>query len=104
VKKIVVPVDPDLIDLIPGFLSNKRKDSATIAELADKADYEALRGLGHKLKGEGGGYGLDAISAIGVALEGAAAARDLAAIRRCHSELLAYLEAIEIVADESAAR
>lgn len=102
-KKIVVPVDPDLIDLIPGFLHNKREDSAKIAELADKADYEALRGLGHKLKGEGGGYGLDTISAIGVALEGAAAARDLAAIHRCCSELLAYLDAIEIVADQNLA-
>ena len=96
-NKIVVQVDPDLIDLIPGFLSNKRKDAAKLAELVNNADYDALRGLGHKLKGEGGGYGLDAISDIGVALEDAAKTRDLAAVSNCHSQLLEYLEALEVV-------
>jgi HPt (histidine-containing phosphotransfer) domain-containing protein len=97
VNKIVVQVDPDLIDLIPGFLSNKRKDADKIAELVNNADYEALRGLGHKLKGEGGGYGLDTISDIGVSLEDAAVERDLAALRACHSQLLEFLDGIEIV-------
>ncbi len=96
-KKIVVQVDPDLIDLIPGFLSNKRKDADKIAELVNNADYEALRGLGHKLKGEGGGYGLDTISDIGESLEDAAVERDLAALRECHSQLLEYLDTVEIV-------
>jgi len=99
VKKIVVQVDPDLSDLIPRFLSNKRKDADKIAEAADNADYEALRGLGHKLKGEGGGYGLDAISEIGAALEGAAAAHDLGAVRQCHSQLVEYLDSVEIVSE-----
>jgi HPt (histidine-containing phosphotransfer) domain-containing protein len=97
VNKIVVQVDPDLIDLIPGFLSNKRKDADKIAELVNNADYEALRGLGHKLKGEGGGYGLDTISDIGVSIEDAAVERDLGALREYHSQLLEYLDSVEIV-------
>ena len=95
-NKIMVHVDPDLIDLIPGFLSNKRKDADQIAELVNRADYEELRHLGHKLKGEGGGYGLDTISDIGVSIETAAIERDLAAIRECRSQLVEYLDAIEI--------
>lgn len=98
-KKIVVQVDPDLSDLIPGFLSNKRKDAGKIAEAADNADYEALRGLGHKLKGEGGGYGLDGITEIGAALERATAARDLVAVRQCLKQLVEYLDSVEIVTE-----
>lgn len=97
--KIVVRVDPDLVDLIPGFLANKRKDADKIADAAARADYEALRGIGHKLKGEGGGYGLDTISEIGVALETAAAARDPGAARKCHGELVDYLDSVEIVSE-----
>ncbi len=98
-SKTVVLVDPDLIDLIPGFLNNKRKDAVTIAEAAERGDCDALRAIGHKLKGEGGSYGLDRITELGAAIEGAALSRDLAAVRRHHGELVEYLDSVEIVAE-----
>jgi HPt (histidine-containing phosphotransfer) domain-containing protein len=98
-KKFVVHVDPDLSDLMPGFLANKREDTHKIATAAGISDYEGLKALGHRIKGEGGGYGLDSISDIGAELERAANDNDLAAIHRCAEELSVYLDSIEIIFD-----
>ena len=96
-KRVVVRIDPDLSDLIPGFLAHKRDDAAKIRVAADQSDYETMGKIGHKLKGEGGSYGLDAVSEIGSAIEQAAKSHDLAAVRRCAEELSTYLDSVEIV-------
>ena len=95
--KFVVRIDPDLSDLVPGFLANKRNDSHQIMAAADRSDFDALGRIGHKIKGEGGSYGLDKISDIGAELEHAAKAADPEAARRCARELLNYLDAVEVV-------
>jgi HPt (histidine-containing phosphotransfer) domain-containing protein len=96
-NKFVVQIDPDLSDLVPGFLANKRNDSNQIIAAAEKSDFDALGKIGHKIKGEGGSYGLDKISDIGADIERAAKAEDIEAAMRCGRELLAYLDAVEIV-------
>jgi HPt (histidine-containing phosphotransfer) domain-containing protein len=97
VGRLIVQVDRDLSDLIPGFLEHKRNDARIIAAAIDRADYDELGRIGHKMKGEGGSYGLDTITDIGAALERAAAGRNLAALQRCAEELRHYLESIDIV-------
>ena len=67
-SRFVVNADPDLSDLIPGFLEHKRDDLAAIVRAIEDADYETLAPFGHKIKGEGGSYGLDRISEIGARL------------------------------------
>jgi CheY-like chemotaxis protein/HPt (histidine-containing phosphotransfer) domain-containing protein len=96
-NKFVVQIDPDLSDLVPGFLANKRNDSNQIIAAAEKSDFDTLGKIGHKIKGEGGSYGLDKISDIGADIERAAKAEDMEAAMRCGRELLAYLDAVEIV-------
>jgi CheY-like chemotaxis protein/HPt (histidine-containing phosphotransfer) domain-containing protein len=96
-KHPVVRVDPDLSDLIPGFIARKREDVATLSTAAAQNDYETLSKIGHRLKGEGGSYGFDAISEIGSAIEQAAKSRDLAGVRRGAGELSTYLESVEII-------
>jgi hypothetical protein len=49
------------------------------------------------MKGDGGGYGLDAISTIGAALEHAAAREDRSAIRRHTAELIDFLARVTVV-------
>jgi HPt (histidine-containing phosphotransfer) domain-containing protein len=97
VEKIVVQVDADLEDLIPGYLQNRQQDAESVLQALDKQDFETIRVLGHTMKGTGGGYGLDAITEIGRTLEEAAKSRDMAVIRQGASALLAYLQAVEVV-------
>ncbi|MBW2038433.1 MAG: Hpt domain-containing protein [Deltaproteobacteria bacterium] len=96
-KKIIVHVDPEIEDLIPGFLENRRNDVKTLQEALTKGDYETIRILGHSMKGSGGGYGFDAITEIGRSLEDAAKTKNTEETRRWVDELLHYLERVEVV-------
>ncbi len=94
---IVVYVDRDIEDLIPEFLENKERDVYAIAAALTQRDYETIRVLGHSMKGSGGGYGFDAITEIGAALERAALNRQDEEIRRWTDELEDYLGRVQVV-------
>lgn len=96
-EKIIVRVDSDLEDLIPGFLENRAHDIKSMQDALARKDYAAIAQLGHNLKGIGGGYGFDPISAIGGSIEKAAKTENSAQIRQSIDELSDYLERIEIV-------
>jgi histidine phosphotransfer protein HptB len=97
VEKIVVHVDADLEDLIPGYLQNRHQDVESVLQAVDKQDFETIRVLGHTMRGTGGGYGFDAITEMGRTLEEAAKSRDIAVIRQGAAALLAYLRAVKVV-------
>lgn len=96
-QPITVYVDPDLKEIVPGFLDNRRRDAAAIDRALQSGDFETARVLGHRMKGDGGGYGFDAISDIGAALERAAARRDRPAIARHLEELTDFIARVDVV-------
>jgi len=96
-KQIIVSVDRDLEDLIPGFIKNRIKDIETIKKDLEIRDYESIRILGHSMKGAGGGYGFNAISDIGRVLEQAAKDLNTEAIQKEIAALADYLERVEVV-------
>ena len=63
-EKMVVQVDPELEDLIPGYLENRHSDVQSILAALERGDCETIRVLAHSMKGSGGGYGFDAITDI----------------------------------------
>ncbi|MFH0350550.1 MAG: Hpt domain-containing protein [Chromatiales bacterium] len=95
----IVRVDPELKDLIPGFLNNRRQDALTIRAALAQEDMETVRILGHNMKGCAGGYGFNALSELGGILERGAQIRDSEAITNAVDELQAYLEQAEIIYD-----
>jgi len=95
--RVVVKVDEDLSDLIPGFLTNKRADIDTIFEAVTRRDYPEIGRIAHRIKGEGGSYGFDAMTETGRSLEHAAALRDAGAVTTLARQLLSYLDRVEIV-------
>ena len=97
--KIIIQGDPDLEDLIPGFLENRRNDVEKLRTCLEADDFESMRILGHSMKGAGGGYGFDAITEFGASIEEAAKAGDAARIATTTDELAAYLERVEVVYD-----
>jgi len=96
-EKIVVQVDADLEDLIPGYLQNRRQEVDAILHALENQDFETIRVLGHTMKGTGGGYGFDAITEMGRGLEAAAKDKNVHAIRQGAADLLDYLQAVEVV-------
>lgn len=94
-----VRIDPELADLIPGFLENREKDVQTIRKAVERGDLEEVRILAHNMKGGGGGYGFDAITDIGAALELAVKKSDTHAILAQVAELSRYLALVEVTYD-----
>ncbi len=95
--RVIVEVDPDLSDLIPGFLAHKRDDVAAIFEAVTRRDYAEISHIAHRIKGEGGSYGFDLMTELGRGLEQAAATRDDGAVTTLARQLLNYMDRLEIV-------
>lgn len=99
-ERIVVHIDPDIEDLIPGFLENRKNDVKTIEDSLRREDYETIQRMGHSMKGAGGGYGFDEITDIGARIEMAAREKNSDEVLRQVQALSYYLERVEIVLDE----
>lgn len=95
--KIIVRVDPDLKDLIPGFLENRRKEIRAMQEALEHGDFGMIRKMAHTMKGVGGGYGFDAITAICREIGESAEQRNAPGVRERLNMLSGYLDRVEVV-------
>ena len=96
-NRIVIYVDAEISDIVPFFLEHVREDLQTIEEALDRGDYEAIRIIGHSMKGAGGGFGFDVITDLGWGLEQAAAAQNPLKVRQFRGFLAEYLERVNPV-------
>lgn len=94
--KVTVEVDADLADLVPNFLANRQKDLLHITAALDRNDMEALRIIGHNMKGVGGGYGFNDITEFGKNIEAATKTRDTTKIRAELQQYQSYLANLEV--------
>jgi HPt (histidine-containing phosphotransfer) domain-containing protein len=94
---ITVYIDQGLEEIVPGFLENRRRDVQTIETALQENNMAQIHTIGHRMHGDGGGYGLDAISMMGAALEQAAAREDRSAIQRHTAELIDFLARVTVV-------
>ncbi len=67
-----------------------------LIEAAKCGDFGTLREIGHRLKGEGSGYGFERITQLGGALEQAAMRADRGEVSELIAALREYLESIEL--------
>jgi HPt (histidine-containing phosphotransfer) domain-containing protein len=98
-EKFIAHVDPDLRDLIPGYLQNRQDDIKTINDALKVSDFDKIRTLGHSMRGSGGGYGFMPVSIIGEAIEKAAKEKNPDAVKNCLTELSDFLERVTLVYD-----
>lgn len=96
-EKIVIQIDPDLEAIVPGFLANRQRDLTTIETCLKQGDLDTIRLLGHRMKGDGGGYGFDHISTIGHRLEEAALTKDLHGLQLQQEDLRTFLARVTVV-------
>ncbi len=96
-EKIIVAIDEDLEDLIPGYMNNRRSDIKNIEAALLGNDLETIRILGHSMRGSGGGYGFDPITDIGAALEQAAKDANNEEIKVQTKALADYIDNIKVV-------
>jgi hypothetical protein len=94
---IVVYVDPDLADLVPGYLENRHRDVREIGKFLIEGNLQEILRLGHSMKGSGGGYGFEGITLIGGELEEAARRGDKDAVSVLKERLAGYLSRVKVV-------
>ncbi len=94
--KIIIQCDPDLEDLIPGYMSNRNKDIIAMRACLRTGDFEKIRTIGHSMKGSGGGYGFDAITDLGDQIENAALVSDASGIDQAIQKLEDYINRVEV--------
>jgi hypothetical protein len=99
VTKIISNVDPDLRELTPGYLQNRRKDIKTIGTALKDADLIKIVPSVIPWKVRAGGYGFMPISVIGAAIEKAAKEKAPEDTQTHLDELLSYLDRISVVYD-----
>lgn len=100
-EKVIVRVDPDLMELMPDFLESRRSDVLLLSQELNSHNYDTIRVMGHRMKGYGSSYGFDLITDIGAAIETAAENGQSDIIRSQIDLLGEYIEAVEIVEAES---
>ncbi len=94
-----VTIDPDLLELIPGYLEHRREDIDKLRILLRKRKYRDIERCGHSMKGSGSGYGFEDITAIGAFIEEAGHSESLSRIEEGIDKLENYMENLEIVED-----
>ncbi len=95
--RITVEISRDLEDIVPIFLANRKKELPILRDALTTQNFNTLQTLGHRMKGDGGGYGFDHISEIGTGLETAAKQRHLSAIEQHIAQLEEFLKRVEVV-------
>ncbi len=98
-SRIRVKVRPMLADLAPGFLDARRQEIPAIRKALERGDFEAIRVLGHNMKGVGSAYGFDPITDIGRRLEEAAKGGARDAIEGQVQFLADYLDRVQVVSE-----
>ena len=91
-----VTVARDLEDLIPAFMSNRKKELDTLRVALASADFEQLRQLGHRMKGVGNSYGFNHVSTLGKYIEDGARSGDRAGLEARIAEYADYLSKVQI--------
>ena len=79
----------------PQFLEHRRKDLGAMQEAVAQQDYEAIRKMGHRIKGVAESYGFPDIGAVGQRLEESARSRDCVAIQGEIAHLAAILHQLD---------
>jgi CheY-like chemotaxis protein len=97
--RIAVRPPAGIEEAIPLFLESTREDLQALSRFLNERDYSRIRFIGHDLKGSGGGYGFDPISAIGRSIEEAAKKSDRDEISRQIAVLTDYLDRVDVVLD-----
>ncbi len=97
VERIIVHVEAYLERILPRYLVGRREEVLSLLGRTNSDDLDTIRVFGHRMKGTGGAYGLDAITEIGNTLEQAAIHQSINEIEELLDSFLNYLDRLEVI-------
>ena len=94
---LTVKISRELEGIVPIFLDSRKKDVRTLREALVTQDFKTVQTLGHRMKGDGGGFGFDRITEIGAVMERAAKLEDRSTIEQHIGQLEDFLTRVTVV-------
>jgi HPt (histidine-containing phosphotransfer) domain-containing protein len=94
---VTVEISRDLEEIVPIFLDNRAHDLRTLQDALTRQDFGTIQNLGHRLKGDGGGYGFDRITEIGTTMEQAAKQKDYSLTEQQILHLEEFLRRVHVI-------
>ena len=95
-EKIIIYVKPEIADLVPGYIVNRKKDVAAMKGFVKEGRFEEIKTMGHKMKGGGKLYSMELVTALGDKIEKAAITMDRGQIEEALAVLEDYFERVEV--------
>ena len=99
-SKFTVIVDPDLKPILPRYMEIRLDELGKLEQAVRSGDSEAVRLLGHKLKGTGASYGFHELTTLGASIEISGRENDIQTASKLTTDVRNYLENVEIVYGE----
>lgn len=96
---LVVHVEADFEPLMPKFMTNRKKEVVTMRKALAQQDFETVRKVAHGMKGAGGSYGFDRVTAMAATIEQAAKTGTGSTIDTELAQLGTYLDQVQVVFD-----
>lgn len=87
-----VPVDPDILELVPFFMSSRAQDYKTILKSLESKDFDSIAKTAHTIKGIARPYGYPTLELLAKELEKSAKASNEHMVRDCLGRLNAFLQ------------
>ncbi len=95
-----VTVDADLEPIMDRYFEIQRGELLKMEDAVSRSDGDAIRMLGHKLKGTGTSYGFTRMTELGLAIEQSGVAQDYDKTTELIAQVRSYMDNVDIVYKE----
>jgi len=96
---LIVHIEADFEELLPKFMTNRKNEIVAMRDALALQDLDTIRKVAHGMKGAGGSYGFDHITAMAATIEQAAKAGSADPIAPELALLERYLDQVQVVFD-----
>jgi len=93
---LIINIESEMEKIVPSYLEGIKKELTVIQSLLSSNDLLNIKSSGHRMKGSGGAYGFDKITAIGDQIEIAAADNQPDLIQKSLDELAVFLDNVKV--------
>jgi CheY-like chemotaxis protein len=95
-EPILVEAPPEVEELVPEYLAERKREVAIFHKLMAQSDFERIRILAHNMKGNGRSFGFPELTVIGAAMERSAREASASALAGQLLELTGYLDRVQL--------
>jgi HPt (histidine-containing phosphotransfer) domain-containing protein len=87
-----IPIESEIEQLVPQFLSSRRLDYQRMSQLIELNDYDQIQKMSHTIVGIARPYGFPTLELMSQVIEKAAKEKNMAKIKEQQSLIAKYLE------------